>query len=54
LPCSAPDIAPAGAEGTLSNTHTYSYKILHKTGCPDIIGLRPAPTLRRVQIGHPG
>src|SRR6059058_688641 len=31
--------------------HTYSYKILQKTGSCDIIGLRPAPTLRRVWIG---
>jgi hypothetical protein len=32
--------------------HTYSYKILQKTGSRDIIGLRPAPKLHRIRIGR--
>jgi len=37
---------------TLAGLHTYSYKILQKTGSGDIIGLRLDPTLGCVQIGR--
>lgn len=47
------DKSVAGGRIHAFEHHTYSYKILQKTGSRDIIGLRPFPTLSHGLIGCP-